>query len=397
MKNYRFGLALVIAIGVLAFPLPATATGGVADPGFSYVDVNNDGLYNPADGDFGPVDPLILADGHFDTSQSEGPYQAPCWPVSLVISRAQLPPLTVPLSLKAGVNLIVYGRLKAPTISLQACRNVDLSTSNSEFGTQMTVDAGRDVILDGAAITGDDPSSQLYVSGCGDISARKFANVSTSISTGSLVSLCAGGCMYLDGAQIATSKTGASVTLNAGGALEAVDGTNITTLTAGDVVARSQCNLVRLENDSIDGKTLLVDANCNASVTSSVINTSGATTIQANGSVDGISAVISCSCLKVSSCACVDLDSSNISASPGGIEVTGRGDVTANSVTWTASTKIAVTSTCGNIFARLSRMTVTGVPNPIAFYAGGGLIDVTGSVFIGTVTYGPNGVMVLGP
>src|SRR5437660_1224800 len=92
MKRHHSVLALVIVLGVTVLALPASATVGVADPGFSYVDVNNDGLYNPADGDFGPVDPLILNDGRFDTSQSEGPYHAPSRPASLVLSRPIAPP-----------------------------------------------------------------------------------------------------------------------------------------------------------------------------------------------------------------------------------------------------------------------------------------------------------------
>jgi hypothetical protein len=416
MKVYGFGLALVIALCVLALPMPALASVGVADPGFSYVDVDNDGLYDPST-DIGllstppvDIDAIIVASGHFDTSQSQGAYHAPPCPASLVISRTREPALLVPICLKAGVDLIDYGRLSTPqSISLQACRDLYMATSQSSFGTQMTISAGRDINMDGAIIAGDENSpSKLYVSACGNISAQQFVDTSTSIVTatniavGSVVNFCANGCIYFDGASIATSQNGTSVSLVAGGAMQAEDQTSIATNGEADITAQSQCSLVDLVNDNIDGNTLQVCANSGADVSSSIITTTGATTIQANGPVDGttvssIPTIISCSCFTVNSCDSVDLSTSNIFADPGAISVTGNSDVTANSVQWTAGSEIEVTSYCGDIYARTSQMEVTSVPpGPIEFYAGGGLIDVTGSVFVGTVTYKPNGVVVIG-
>src|SRR5207248_3103243 len=55
MKSYSFSLAFVMVICVTTLSLPASAIPPypLADPGFSYVDVNNDGMYNPDDGDIG--------------------------------------------------------------------------------------------------------------------------------------------------------------------------------------------------------------------------------------------------------------------------------------------------------------------------------------------------------
>src|SRR5579862_3225160 len=109
MRAFRFAaiLGLIFACAVDMWTAgPAAASTGVQDPGFSYVDVNNDGLYNPLDGDIGPVDAYIQ-DGTFDTARSEGTYRAPRYPASLVISRFQQPITAgVPINIRAGVNLI---------------------------------------------------------------------------------------------------------------------------------------------------------------------------------------------------------------------------------------------------------------------------------------------------
>jgi len=89
MRTSTFATFVTAALALVF--LPTGLVFAQADPGFSYVDVNNDGLYNPEDGDVGAsmgvdVDEL-LASGYFNTQMSQGDYVAPADPASLVVVR----------------------------------------------------------------------------------------------------------------------------------------------------------------------------------------------------------------------------------------------------------------------------------------------------------------------
>jgi hypothetical protein len=104
----------------------------VADPGFAYVDVNNDGMYNPAAGDIaltGARDIVALAaanKGVFNTQQSVGGYVAPNRRASLVIPASvsvDFTALNIPITLKAGLNILIYGTVTAPSLTLLGAGN----------------------------------------------------------------------------------------------------------------------------------------------------------------------------------------------------------------------------------------------------------------------------------
>lgn len=65
--RWILAVACLLAFGIR--PAPAIAAGGVHDPGFAYVDADNDGLFGP--GDVADILPFILDDGVFDASVSE--------------------------------------------------------------------------------------------------------------------------------------------------------------------------------------------------------------------------------------------------------------------------------------------------------------------------------------
>ncbi len=122
---FAFALVLLLCVTSMVKAQSVTPSYPVADPGFAYVDVNNDGMYNPADGDIaltGSSDLTVLTaanHGVFNTQQSVGAYVAPKYPASLII-----PPsvtnltFTVPTTLKAGLNIVIAGTVNTPSLKL---------------------------------------------------------------------------------------------------------------------------------------------------------------------------------------------------------------------------------------------------------------------------------------
>lgn len=181
-------LTLACAPALLASPAQAQA---VADPGFCYVDVNNDGLYSVADGDRGltsspsvDVLALILNDGVFNTQVSEPGYSAPSAPASLVVPASVVIDTAQPITLRAGRDIRLHGAIRAASLTVRAGGGADLSgwsilrrydalcygsAQGSVFaeGLLATVDgamrisAGRDVRLDFAALAGSDVMGYL--------------------------------------------------------------------------------------------------------------------------------------------------------------------------------------------------------------------------------------------
>jgi hypothetical protein len=269
----------------------------VADPGFVFVDVNNDGLYAPEDGDIGlasspsvDINGLILNNGSFNTQVSEGTYQAPCHPVSLVVPASQN--LTTPfsLNLNAGENLLVYGSLSAPIIYLSADNTVDMTGSFTLFGTLMKVCAGGNATLESALITSLDvvnnstPVSKLYVQSCNDVLANQAV-----IATGLMISFEAQGGISASYAGFTTSEAASSAIRFL--ANQQVQATDTAASTGGTFTARSWCSGVDFAGLSlIAGKVnILANADVNligSDTFGSSISASSSVNIQAYNKVN---------------------------------------------------------------------------------------------------------------
>ncbi|MBM3494282.1 MAG: hypothetical protein FJX72_08180 [Armatimonadetes bacterium] len=118
---------LVLSTVLLALvPVFGRADDGVADPGFCYVDVNNDRLFSPTDNDI-PVDlqALLPPDGGFNTQVSKGDYIAPRKRASLVIPESQHLIMSESVNIAVGWDLVIHGRLDAPKIVLSAHNILD--------------------------------------------------------------------------------------------------------------------------------------------------------------------------------------------------------------------------------------------------------------------------------
>lgn len=120
-------VSLVLSTVLLALvPVFGRADDGVADPGFCYVDVNNNRLFSATDNDI-PVDlqALLPPDGSFNTQVSKGDYIAPRTRASLIIPESQQLILSEPVNIAAGWDLVIHGRLDAPSIVLSAHNLLD--------------------------------------------------------------------------------------------------------------------------------------------------------------------------------------------------------------------------------------------------------------------------------
>jgi hypothetical protein len=262
MRRQSFvAAALLSLISVSAIQTSARADAPVADPGFSFVDVNNDGLYSATSGDIGlgsspsvDIDALIANDGYFNTQRNEGDYHASCNSVSLVIPASQSASAAGTLTLKAGKNIIVRGSLTADKISLYAGKSVDLSKSLDTFNTSMYVDANDDVYLDAASISGIDPASQFTVSADDDIFARPDATTGlvTVIAAGANITLDGNGTVAMEGAILATADPLSTVNIYGDYGIDADTGNAIM---AGDLV------LMKTSKASIKWQTSTISAN----------------------------------------------------------------------------------------------------------------------------------------
>ncbi len=122
---FAFALVLLLCVTSMVKAQNVRPSYPVADPGFAYVDVNNDGMYNPADGDIaltGSRDLTVLTaanHGVFNTQQSVGAYVAPKYPASLIIPPSVTDLMfTVPTTIKAGLNIVIAGTVNAPSLTL---------------------------------------------------------------------------------------------------------------------------------------------------------------------------------------------------------------------------------------------------------------------------------------
>ncbi len=190
------------------------AVPNVKDPGFPYVDANDDGFFSEADGDV-LLDDGELNDGFFDTLIPEGPdYTAVILGAGLVIHGAALS--STSMNYLADGNLIVNTNLTAsPGAIALTSRTGDINLDDSavQAHTLLTINAAQDIIAtdDVLRTTGSNANIILDAGGNIDISgttveARKDVTITA-----------AAGDIRAAGAQLAaTHQILAKVALSAG-------------------------------------------------------------------------------------------------------------------------------------------------------------------------------------
>lgn len=334
-------LTLLVAAG----PRAALAAPPVADPGFVYVDYNNDGLYSTDHGDIGAtsgvdIHALILNDGVFDTQRSEGNYRAPCRDVSLVVPASQSSggvgalSVTLPLKLKAGKNLLVYGEISAPSIRLEAGGRVDMTKSVSVFDTFMSVSTGSsgycgggggDILLNGAAVTGIEPTSELWVAAGRSVFANPTSEgFATALLTGALISVDADYKVYMDGAAFLTLEPGSTICVSAD---RDVQGVNFTAMFADGLVKAKSCRGgVALPDAAMAGSPISVFGACQADVTRAALFSAGSAYIQSCGKAIADAANMNVGSLSMSGNGGVDIMSAAVMASSGTVTLQSCGN-----------------------------------------------------------------------
>lgn len=142
-RTARLTAGLLLVPALLARDARAQVVYPVADPGFPYVDANQDGAFNPADGDIGratgvDILALVLNDGSFSPDVAEGGYVPPASPAALVIPRSvRFSSRTLPgLTLSAGRDISFFGQ-----------------ASLSAAGAWLTITSDRNIHMDGAVLS----------------------------------------------------------------------------------------------------------------------------------------------------------------------------------------------------------------------------------------------------
>ncbi len=185
MRGLTIALLITFSIGI-----SLTARAQPTDPGFPYVDVNNDGVYSPASGDIpltsGQILSVIQSIGYFDTQRSvNGIYHAPDHRASLVIPASVSLSSDFPIKLRAGRNIVVHGFITAPKIHLRngesehedssfsrwrpSCEDrsspgqIDLTGSFLTFTSELKVKSKGEVIMDGTIMTDNDPTGKIKI------------------------------------------------------------------------------------------------------------------------------------------------------------------------------------------------------------------------------------------
>lgn len=366
----------------------------VADPGFAFVDVNNDGLYAPEDGDIGlgsspsvDINALILNNGSFNTQVSEGAYSAPCYPVSLVVPASQNLSTSFSLNLSAGKNLLVYGSMTAPSISLCACEKVDLTNSLALFSTLMKVCAGCDAILNGALISGMDvaynttPISKLSVCSYNSIQADMAV-----IATGLQISFEAQNTISVSNAGLSTSPDVSTSSIRFFADQE-INVTDTSVSTGGTFTAKSWCNRVNLAGLSLIAGRVNIwaadDVNLIGSdFYGSSVSASSSVTIQSYNKVNlwdplhPLATAVSGSSISVKGDCDVDVSNAFLNATVGGVSLTSvYGTLTMNAAFVSAIGSFTASGNCG-----LSAVGAGVVANnTLKFTASNGAMDVSGS------------------
>lgn len=284
-------LALFILLGILVAQ-GAQAGSGIADPGFTFVDVNGDELYSAAEGDIGlastpsvDINALIQSGGFFNTQISQGDYHAPTQAVSLVVPASQMLSLPNFLLLRAGRHLSVHGRLIAPGLFLQAGGNIDLTRSETEFAAFFGVCAGGDVAITGATATGDILRGHIGILACGSIVAGASEGQATAFLAGTGIVLAAARAVHLDGASLLAIAPASVVTVSAGSDVRATNGC---TLLARTIVGmRSGRGSVSALGGSLSSEGITLSAARNVAVTDSTLSAGDNITLHAGGQITG--------------------------------------------------------------------------------------------------------------
>jgi hypothetical protein len=297
MVSFRVLLLPLSAFLLLGVCHPAFAE-PVVDPHFAFVDVNGDGLYAPERGDIGlnstpsvDVNQLILAGGQFDTQTSQGSYHAPHKKVSLVIPASVTLTLTQPLTLHAGMNLVVHGELDAPSIDLEAGGTLDMAGGKCSFQGTFAAHADDDVIVSGAAITGESLAhdavlGQITITSGRDIAAIAASDGSTAAllaDTGVMV--WAGRRLNMDMASLTALGHGAAVCAGS----EAAAAITASSLYApdGTVAGGSRNRDADLRETGMSGNSIFAGAGRDMDLSGSLLESAGAVTARAGGRLTG--------------------------------------------------------------------------------------------------------------
>jgi hypothetical protein len=185
VKHRRLTLEPLENRRLLAGVTTAAAVPAVADPGFSYVDVNNDGKYLVAAGDVA-LNHGELADGSFNTLVPEGNYKRIVVGAGLVVNGD-------PLS-AANVQLFAYGNLTVNT------KLTATGTARNPFGNVTLISSTGKVNLGGnAALTA---ARDISITAISDI------NVGAAVlNAGGSITFVACGKIVADGAEMNAGKT----------------------------------------------------------------------------------------------------------------------------------------------------------------------------------------------
>lgn len=211
----------LLAIGV-ALAGPTTAT-PVTDPGFAFVDVNGDGLYDTGSGDIAlPNFAALAATGTFDTQVSQAGYTAPCRRASLIIPASTPVTVSQALTLRAGRQLVIHSNITAESLNLAARSTVNLTGATIQYAQAMTVQTYRDVLLDGTIIGGSNAGSTFNVVAWGNVTNanQTGAAPSTMISANGAVAISASGSVDLVNAIVSSWDSNVKI---AAGATDATD------------------------------------------------------------------------------------------------------------------------------------------------------------------------------
>src|SRR5579871_1979314 len=329
MLRIRTWLPVTLVVGMICGPQIGRADTRVADPGFAYVDVNNDGMYSASDGDI-QVPASLLQAGSFDTSSSKKGYKPPSKPASLVIPASQTLSLTGTLTLKADVNLSVFGNLSASSITLKAAKNTDVTASVLTVADKLTVDATCDAILSGATITATNATSTVSVTaGNNVIGNQAIVGGNTLVAAalaGQSITIKASNQVQFDEAAMlvtasATSTTPAStITVNGANGVAAVDFAAF--LSQGETKLESKSGKVDFSNGFALAGSITIDADGDATIQGAALDSGGSVTVKADGNVTGnASTAISAGSLKVAGDSGVDLSDVAVISSPGAIGI----------------------------------------------------------------------------
>ena len=185
------------------------------DPGFVYVDANNDQLYLATDGD---VDITVaIADGRFDTSKAEGGYDTPIPDGGIVFPSTSSVPVPNRWIITAGGD-ITFDR------DIEAAKSVKIvSTGGSVNLDDPTIEAvSKNLVIKAAgditATSGDSliAGKQLNLEAGGDIDVSY-----STLYGGTKINAIAGGSIYAYGSELGTITS--RINLDAAGSIYAAD------------------------------------------------------------------------------------------------------------------------------------------------------------------------------